>query len=157
MCDCFVNCCHSLGLNVRTLLLLIVPSWLDLSSDILNALDMIFAGSWEYLCPEVFERFLNICSETNNYTNKAFQRKTCGYVSLSIVFMPGVVKATNVLAKCLKNKEYRKIPKVLIYLPYPLYIIFIQMKALCCPKSEKYQSSLVRALSMEAFYESLPQ
>ena len=157
MCSCWGTCCRYLGHIIHKILFLILPSLLDLSTDILNALDMIFAGSWGQSSKgTIFERFLNICSG-RNYNNKAFQRKTCGYISLALVFLPGIVKAINVLVKHVKNKDYHKIPKIVIYLPYPLYIFYIQLKAICRPNSAKHHNSLIRALSMEAFYESFPQ
>ena len=162
MCSCCRNCCwtiwSNIGLMLNILLSKILPSLLDLSSDILNALDMIFAGSWKKWddCPAILKDFFSICS-THNYSSKSLERITCGYVSLAIVILPGVIKALKNLAKHVKNQEYRKIPTIIFYLPYPLYILFIQLRALCRPKNEKYQHSLIRGLSMEAFYESFPQ
>ena len=151
---------------VRILFFQILPSLLDLGSDILNALDMIFAGKFGQevgagsgSCPEFMQNFLNMCAhqEKDFYDNESLQRKICGLISLSLVFLPGVVKALKVFAKHVKSGEYSKMPKVLIYLPYPLYVFYIQLKAFFNPRSDKHQRSLLRALSMEAFYESFPQ
>ena len=149
---------------LRILFFSVLPSLFDLGTDILNALDMILTSNKIHVnCGSVFlETFINICKDKDTVAlkdmgNSAMEKDTLGYISLGIVFLPGIVKALNVLATHLQNGEYRKAPMAICYLPYPLYIICIQMRAIARPLDPKAEQSLIRALSMEAFYESFPQ
>ena len=155
--------CNSLGLVIRKVLFLILPSLFDLSSDILQALDLIFPGQWISCKGYVFEDYIPICLDSKDrahFNNEANDRKMWGYISLAIMFLPGIVKAINVLHKRLNDGDYHKIPMIVMYLPYPLYMIYIQLKAILLSIAKpniNTDTSLIRALSMEAFYESFPQ
>ena len=65
--------------------------------------------------------------------------------------------AIKMLAFHVKNKEYKKMPYVIMYLPFPVYIIYVEVKAFFHPNTRSYRQQLIQILSMEAFYESFPQ
>ena len=155
---------------LKILFVSVLPSLLDQSSDLLNALDMVWVGEkWRNVekstgtpCPKELklETFLNMCNDVKDrpgFSSSAFGTTMCGYISLCIVFVPGIVKAMKTLATHLEKREFRKLPEALIYLPFPIYILYVQIKALILPRDETSQQRLIRALSMEAFYESFPQ
>lgn len=158
---------------VRILFVSVLPSLMDLSSDILNALDMIWVGKklknvgkiTGIKCPGDgtffdFEKFLNMCKDKENrsgFDSSALGIETCGYISIGIVFLPGIVKALKMLASRIEKGEYLRIPMVIFYLPFPIYIMYIQIRALMFPKDPTSQQKLIKTLGMEAFYESFPQ
>ena len=121
------------------------------------------------------KNFINICKDRDVFASKdkgnsAMEKDALGYISLGIVFLPGIVEALNVLATHLQNGDYRKAPMVLCYLPYLMYIsyapkllsstwidILLGRKIITDNLDQKAEQSLIRALSIEAFYESFPQ
>merc|ERR1712020_443957 len=93
----------------------------------------------------------------DKFDSSALGITTCGYISLGIVFFPGIVKALKMLATHIEKGEYLKIPQIILYLPFPFYIMYIQIRALMFPKNPTSQQKLIKTLGMEAFYESFPQ
>lgn len=144
----------------KILFINVLPSLLDLCTDILNGLSMIgLVFNW---CDEegkTLEWFSDICEkgEVEKMAFNALPRKICGAISLSMIFWPGVVMAIQNIALHIKTKEYNKIPYSLIYLFFPAYIIYVEAKAFFHPNTRSYRQNLVKTLSMEAFYESFPQ
>ena len=144
----------------KILFINVLPSLLDLCTDILNGLSMIgLVFNW---CDEegkTLEWFSDICEkgEAEKRAFNALPRKICGAISLSMIFWPGVVMAVQNIALYIKIKEYNKIPYALIYLFFPAYIIYVEAKAFFHPNTRSYRQNLVKTLSMEAFYESFPQ
>ena len=144
----------------KILFINVLPSLLDLCTDILNGLSMIgLVFNW---CDEegkTLEWFSDICEkgEAEKRAFNALPRKICGAISLSMIFWPGVVMAIQNIALHIKTKEYNKIPYSLIYLFFPAYIIYVEAKAFFHPNTRSYRQNLVKTLSMEAFYESFPQ
>ena len=144
----------------KILFINVLPSLLDLCTDILNGLSMIgLVFNW---CDEeenVLDWFSDICKKGGDEerTFNAMPRKICGAISLSMIFWPGAVMALQTVALHIKTKEYNKIPHALVYLPFPAYIIYVEAKAFFHPNTRSYRQNLVRTLSMEAFYESFPQ
>lgn len=168
---CCINCFCSLGLMIKILVFNILPSLMDLTTDILNGLDMIGSVKLSEICKlfgiyggknnvDKIQLVFNVCKDTEvkqEWSNNAFTRQTVGITSLAVVFLPGIVKAMKMLAKHVRNNDYIKIPTVIFYLPFPLYIMYVQLKALFQPNTKDMQKRLIRTLSMEAFYESFPQ
>ena len=164
-----LKCVVGTTVSIRLLCFSILPSLFDLSTDILNALDMIFDSTGTIVnCHfEFLATVLNICRDNstltsdslgeNNNGNSALQKDALGYISLGIVFLPGIFKALNAFATRLQKREYLKAPLAICYLPFPLYILIIQIRAVTNPLNKDANISLVRVLSMEAFYESFPQ
>ena len=165
---CF-KCVFGTTVAIRLLCFSILPSLSDLFTDIMNALDMIFISNGIIVnCHfDFLAKVLNICRDNSSLAsdslgiksngNSALEKDTLGYISLGIVFLPGIVKALNVLARRLQKGEYLKAPLAICYLPFPLYILIIQIRAVTNPLNKDANISLVRVLSMEAFYESFPQ
>ena len=138
----------------------VLPSLLDLCTDILNGLSMIgLVFNWCDGEDDMLEWFSDICDKGNEEVKafNAFPRQICGAISLSMIFWPGVVMATQNVALHVKTKDYNKIPYALIYIPFPGYIIYVEAKAFFHPNTRSYRQNLVKTLSMEAFYESFPQ
>ena len=165
-CDCCKNCCSSFWEMQKIFFLSILPSLMDLTTDILNGLDMIDFHDFFDLLPH------SLCGGENSLLSDAFNackkhkiakgsealtRYTIGIISISLVFLPGVVKAIKMTASHVKNRDYLKIPTVIFYIPFPLYIMFRQLTAFCQPNTRHMQKRLLRTLTMEAFYESFPQ
>ena len=95
----------------KILFINVLPSLLDLCTDILNGLSMIgLVFNW---CDEegkTLEWFSDICEkgEAEKRAFNALPRKICGAISLSMIFWPGVVMAIQNLALYIKTKEYNK-------------------------------------------------
>ena len=158
----------SFGIILKILSFSVLPSLMDLSTDILNGLEMIgfgrdFGKSFvkdlcTYTEDNIVQRLFHVCQqEEKQVESKAFPLRTTGIISLIIVFLPGIVKAMKMLAKHVREKNYIKIPTVICYVPFPFYIIFVQLLAVCQPNNKDMQKKLIRTLGMEAFYESFPQ
>lgn len=158
-----MSCAFDSAIAVRLVILSILPSLLDLSTDILNAVDMILSS--QGICfeckTEFFKSLINICKGAScqvvDLGSSALAKPTMGYISVTIIFLPGIVKAFYHVVTCLTKEEYRKVPMAFCYLPFPLYILYIQGKAVLSPLNAVAEQKLIRALSMEAFYESFPQ
>ena len=158
--NCCTKCCRSVCRMIKILFIYIIPSLLDWSTDILNGLDMIGFGYLYDICGwnMWLQKAFNVCKEVEeNEDRNAFTRQALGSLSLAIVLLPGMIKAMKMLAKHVKKQEYRKMPTVVRYLPFPLYITFIQLKALLSPNTRDVQKRLIRTLRMQAFCESFPQ
>ena len=159
-----MSCVFGSAVAIRLLILSILPSLLDLSTDILNALDMILSSlGYCFDCNDPFlKSLINMCKDNStcpisNIGSSALSKPTMGYISIVIIFFPGMVKAFYHVMVCLQKDEYKKVPKALCYLPFPLYLLFKQMKAILNPLDPVAEQDLIRVLSMEAFYESFPQ
>ena len=159
-----MSCVFGSAVAIRLLILSILPSLLDLSTDILNALDMILSSQGIcFDCKSAFlKSFINICQDNatcimrqKDIGSSALSKPTMGIISIIIIFLPGMVKAFKHVMTCLQKKEYKKVPKASCYLPFPLYVLFVQIKAVIDPLNSEQR--LIRVLSMEAFYESFPQ
>ena len=129
-----MSCVFGSALAIRLLILSILPSLLDLSTDILDALDMIFSSQgYCFDCNSPFlKSLINICHDNvacvirqKNIGASALSRQTMGYIYIVIIFLPGMLKAFDHVVTCLQKEEYKKVPKALCYLPFPLYALVI--------------------------------
>ena len=156
------NCISAFGFTLKILFVNVLPSIMDLSTDILNGLTMTgalkdFYSNWCSDETDIWEFFSDLCEKTDEGDSIAMPRKVAGSISLSMVFWPGIVMAIKMLVIHIKGKDYRKIPYILCYVPFPLYIIFVEVKTIFHPNTRSYRKQLIQILSMEAFYESFPQ
>ena len=130
-----MSCVFGSAVAIRLLILSILPSLLDLSTDILNALDMILSSQGIcFDCKSAFlKSFINICQDNatcimrqKDIGSSALSKPTMGIISIIIIFLPGMVKAFKHVMTCLQKEEYKKVPKALCYLPFPFYALVIQ-------------------------------
>ena len=159
--NCRVKYLSAFWFMSKVLFINVLPSLLDLTTDILNALAMIGVLNFFHLCDKedgVLQIVSGVCEKTKEEKNfNAMPRKIAGAISLSMIFWPGIVMAVKMIALQIKNKDYKKIPHAIRYLPFPIYIIFVEARAFFHPNTRSYRQQLIQTLSMEAFYESFPQ
>ena len=123
-----MSCAFGSAVAIRLLILNILPSLLDLSTDVLNALDMVLSSQgYSFDCNSAFfKSLINIFQDNitcvigqKDIGSSALSKPTMGYISIVIIFLPGVVKAFNHIVTCLQKSNIKKFQRYCVFYPGP--------------------------------------
>lgn len=149
---------------LKIILLDMIPTFLDIGTDLINSLDMIGFNTTSTIITEVVNTvtdvagngtfFSDLLPEVGNSTSSYHEDFIWGGVGLALIFAPGIPMAITILIEDFKDARSR-CAAVLAFTCYPIFIFIVQFWGIC--NSGMADTGIVLAVGGEAFFESGPQ